>query len=135
MRYLKKIAVNHQGLWLANNRTLLSNSTLKRGFINPILRYNRGPLTISLVKHNHSINDNHEPARPSSCFHSGYKQFQTKFLQFGVIYHGGPIFKEIQNSCIQCEMTKNKPFKVKMGPFMKCMFDKLQLFNFTSVAL
>ena len=79
------------------------------------------------IKHNHSIDDNHEPAIPSSCFHSGVKQNQTKILKFGVIYHGGQIFKEIQSSCIQCELKRNKPFKVKMG---HVIFNKTQFFFF-----
>ena len=99
-KVLTKIAVKHQGLWLAKNRTLLSNSTMNTGVINPVLRYNRSPLTIALVKYNHTINDNHEPARPSSCFHSGHKQNQTKILKYGVIYHGVPLFKEVQDSCV-----------------------------------
>ena len=84
-----------------------------RSKLNQILRFNCSPLTISLVKHNHSINDNHEQARPSSCFHSGVKQNQTKFLKFGVIYQ-----------------RNTKPFKVKMGPVL---FDRIQFFNSTSV--
>ena len=106
---------------------------MNTGVINPVLRYNRSPLTIALVKYNHTINDNHEPARPSSCFHSGHKQNQTKILKYGVIYHGVPLFKEVQDSCVECEMKWNKPFKVKMGPMISCMFDKIQLFNFMSI--
>ena len=89
-KVLTQIAVKHQGLWLAKNRTLLSNSPMNSDGINPILRYNRSPLTIAMAKFNHTINDKHEPARPSSCFHSGYKQNQTKFLKYGVIYRGAP---------------------------------------------
>ena len=76
---LRRIAIHHEGLWLAKNRTLLHDSSLKRGLINPILRYNRSPLTISLVKYSHYINDKLPPNRPSSCFHTGPKQNQIKF--------------------------------------------------------
>ena len=76
-KVLAKIAVKHEGLWLARNRTLLADSTMNPGLINPILRYNQSPLTIALVKHNHTRNDKMEPARPSSCFHNGPKQDQT----------------------------------------------------------
>ena len=32
-------------------------------------------------------------------------------------------------------MKKKKPFKVKMGPSMNCMFEQIRLFNFTSLDL
>lgn len=88
---LSKIAVFHKGFWLAKNRAMLSNSNLSREVINPILRYNKSPLSISLVKHSHNLNDNHAPARPSSCFYTGYKQSKTKFLRFGVLLYEAPL--------------------------------------------
>ena len=94
-RVLARIAIKHEGLWLARNRTLLANNTMNPGLINPVLRYNQSPLTIALVKHNHTRNDKMEPARPSSCFHNGPKQDQTKFLKYGVIYMGAPLFREV----------------------------------------
>ena len=132
-KILSKIAIKHNGLWLARNRTLLYNSSVYKERINPLLRYNRSPLTIALAKHNHYVNDKHEPTRPTTCMHTGVKQNQTKLLRYGVIYNGGPLFSEIQKSCIQCERRINRPFKVRMGPALNCMFEKIQLFNFISL--
>ena len=112
---LSKIAVHHEGLWLAKKRTLLQDASLKRGLINPI-RYNRSPLTIALIKYSHYINDKLPPNRLSSCFHTGPKQNQMKFQRFGIIYNGFPLFQQVQNSCLQCEIRMNTPFRVPMGP-------------------
>ena len=130
---LSKIAVFHKGFWLSKNRAMLSNSNLSREMINLILSYNKSPLSISLVKHSHNLNDNHVPARPSSCFHTVYKQNQTKFLRFGVLLYGAPLFQQIELACLQCKRRKKKPFRVQMGPALQCMFNKIRLFNFTTI--
>ena len=130
---LQKIAVFHQGLWLAKNRTLLQEASLKRGFVNPILRYNRSPLTVALVKHNHYINDQLPPNRLSSCYHTGPRQNQLKFQKFGVIHKGFPLFKQIQDSCLQCEMRMNRPFQIPMGQAANCIFKTFSLFSFVGI--
>ena len=132
-RTLSKIAVFHQGLWLAKNRTLLQDASLQRGLINPILRYNRSPLTIALVKYSHYINDQLPPNRLSSCYHTGPKQNQLKFQRFGIIYKGFPLFQQVQSACLQCEIRMNKPFKIPMGPAADCMFKTFRLFNFVGI--
>ena len=48
---------------------------------------------------------------------------------------GAPLFQAVQNSCVQCEIRRKRPFRVKMGPSLNCVFDQIRLFSFMSLDL
>ena len=94
-KILHRIAVKIEGVWCGKNKALSHNSQLKKDKINPILRYNKSPLTISLAKHSHTLYDRKFVNRPTSATHIGWKENEFRFQQFGIIYKGSQIFKQI----------------------------------------
>ena len=134
-KILNKVAVKMEGVWCAKNRALSQHSQLKRDRINPILRYNKSPLTIALVKYSHSLHDNSFNNRPTSNTHVGWKENQFRFQRFGIILRGAQLFKQVENSCIQCEQRKQKKFNIHMGLANDCIFSQITLFKYISVDL
>ena len=132
---LKKIAVKHQNLWCSKNRALSHESQLKRNQINPILRHSHSPLTISLAKHSHTLYDKAFVNRPSSSVHVGWKEDAFRFQKFGIILKGTQLFKQIQNSCLQCQRRTMKPIPVHMGLANKCIFSEFRVFRYIAVDL
>merc|ERR1711888_2690 len=132
---LKKIATKHHGLWSAKNKALSHNSQLRRDLINPILRHSHSPLTIAVAKYSHTLYDKAFITRPSASVHVGWKEDQFRFQKFGIVLRGSQLFKQIQESCLQCQHRKMRPIPVHMGLANRCMFQDIRIFKFLSVDL
>ena len=114
-KILNSIAVKTNDIWCAKSRVLLQNANLKRDTINPVIRFNRSPLTIALVKHSHNLYDRHFINRTSACSHVGWKKNQCIFLKFGTIFQGSLLFKEVERACLECEQKRSRKYNVHMG--------------------
>ena len=134
-RTLHRIAIKIDGVWCGKNKALSHNSQLKKDKINPVLRFNRSPLTIALAKHSHTMYDRKFVNRPTSTTHIGWKENEFRFQKFGIIYRGSQIFKQIEQACLQCEQRKQARFSVHMGMASPCIFTQIRIFKYISVDL
>ena len=131
-RTLRKIAVEQNNLLLARNRALLPDQNLMKDTINPILRLNSSPLTIALVKHNHTLADAINQ-RPSSFSHRNWKSDQFLFSKFGIIHQGSLLFKHVQQKCLRCQKNHLKQFQVPQGPMDQSQLEPFRIFSYCAI--
>ena len=134
-RTLHRIATKIENIWCAKNKALSLNSQLNRNLINPVLRFNKSPLSISLAKHSHTELDKKFVTRPTSATHIGWKENEFRFQKYGIIYRGSQIFKQIEQACLQCEQRRQIKFSVHMGMADPCIFTQIRIFRYIAVDL
>ena len=132
---LHKIATKIENIWCAKNKALSLNSQLNRDLINPVLRFNKSPLTIALAKHSHTELDKKFINRSTSSTHIGWKENEFRFQKYGIIYRGSQIFKQIDQSCLQCEQRRQLKFSVHMGLAHPCIFTQIRIFRYIAADL
>ena len=64
-----------------------------------------------------------------------WKEDQFRFQKFGIVLRGSQLFKQIQESCLQCQHRMMRPIPVHMGLANRCMFQDIRIFKFISVDL